>query len=401
MAQANAVDTLLKRVVQSGLGTAGSSGSQYMRRVTAPIRKSSQTYSSNEIVSHQQSTGATDGPSTSSIPYNTEISAGSNALEWANLLRKDFAALSPEASVAITIAGSGPTYTLTRSSGWLTAGFKKGHVVRLSVGSLNAANIAKNLLIVSITQTVATVIPLNGVAMVAEGPISGCTTTAVGKTTWAPTSGHTNAYYSWELWNSIVSVSELLTDAKAAAADVDVPATGIATCNWDIQGLTRTLGASEVLTSPTAATTTDVMAAVQGKAVINGTVTNLTGIKFKVDGDTSAGAAEIGSNSHSDLVRGKISVSGTVTAKFTSSTLMALRDSQTTVALIFVIAANGTATSDFISFVMPAAKIFTDDGDDGKEIVRTYNFTAQYYGSGGSGTDSQQSIFMIQDSQAP
>jgi hypothetical protein len=187
MAQANAVDTVLKRVVQSGLGTPGSSGSQYMRRVTAPIRKAGEKYSSNEIVSHQQSTGSTEGPSTGSIPYATEISAGSNALEWANLLRKDFAAVTPETGVAITIAGSGPTYTLTRSSGYLTAGFKKGHVIRLSVGTLNAANIAKNLLIVSLTQTVATVVPLNGVALVAEGPISGCTITAVGKTTWAPT----------------------------------------------------------------------------------------------------------------------------------------------------------------------------------------------------------------------
>jgi hypothetical protein len=35
-----------------------------------------------------------------------------------------------------------------------------------------------------------------------------------------------------------------------------------------------------------------------------------------------------------------------------------------------------------------------------KEIIRTYNFTAQYNGSGGSGTDSQQTICQVQDSQA-
>jgi hypothetical protein len=208
------------------------------------------------------------------------------------------------------------------------------------------------------------------------------------------------AYYSWERWNSIISASELLTDAKAASADVSIPATGIATCNWDIQGLSRTTGGAEVLTSPSAASTTDVMAAVQGKAIVNGSITNLTGMTFKVDGDTSAGSPEVGSNSHSDLTRGKISVTGSITAKFTSTTLMALRDSQTVVSIVFVIAANGTATSDFISFVMPACKIFTDDDDDGKEIIRTYAFDAQYYGAGGSGTDSQQSIFMIQDSQA-
>ena len=48
-------------------------------------------------------------------------------------------------------------------------------MVRLSVGSLNAANISKNLLVIGVTATVLTVIPLNGVAMVAESSIAGCT----------------------------------------------------------------------------------------------------------------------------------------------------------------------------------------------------------------------------------
>jgi hypothetical protein len=73
---------------------------------------------------------------------------------------------------------------------------KKGMVVRLSVGSLNAANISKNLLVISATATVLTVVPLNGVALVAEGPITGCTVSAPGKETHAPTTGHTNDYFS-------------------------------------------------------------------------------------------------------------------------------------------------------------------------------------------------------------
>ena len=57
--------------------------------------------------------------------------------------------------------------------------------------------------------------------------------------------------------------------------------------------------------------------------------------------------------------------------------------------------------ADFVIFAFPAINVMSDDADDGeKQIVRTYNFTAQYNGSGGAGTDSNQTICQIHDSQA-
>lgn len=401
MAVAQGVSTLIKRVKQSALGTPGSTGSQYARRVSATFNKVSETYASNEIASHQMSTGATEGPSATTGALNCELSPGTYALEFAALLRKDFAATSAITALSVTIAGSGPTYTITRSSGWWTDGIKIGDVVRLSVGSLNAANISKNLLIVGLTQTVATVVPLNGVALVAEGPVAGCTVTVTGKKSWVPTTGHTNDYFSWEKWFADVTVSELFTDVKVASADVGIPATGIATVNFDLPGLGRTDGASEVLTSPTAESTTEVLGAVQGKVVVNGTVTTVTGAQLQITGNITTGEAEVGSNSRSDHQRGRIAVSGSFTAKFSSSTLKTLRNDQTAVVLILAVANNATATSDFMTFVMPAIKVFSDDADDGeKEVIRSYSFTAQYYGSGGAALASHATIISIQDSQA-
>lgn len=404
MTVAQGITTQIKRVKQSALGVAGSSGSQLMRRVTLTANKQSDVYNSNEIVSHQQSTGATQGPGRIAATLNTELSPGSNALEYAALLRRDFAAAFTAITAAsLTIAGAGPTYTVTRGTGsWLTDGVKRGFVVRLSVGTLNAANINKNLVVISATATVLTVVPMNGVALVAEGPITGCTISAPGKETHVPTSGHTNDYFTWEKWFSDVPASEVFTDVKPGAVDVAIPASGQITANFDMPGLGRTLGVSEVLTAPSATSATNTLAAVQGKVVVNGAVTNVTNIQFKIDGATSTGDPEVGSNTLSDLQRGKVAVSGSFSAKFTAQTIQALRESQAVISLIAGAADSGLAAADFVIFTFPAIKVMSDDADDGeKQIVRTYNFTAQYNGAGGAGTDTNQTIVQIHDSQAP
>lgn len=404
MAVANVIATTVSRVKQSGLGTAGSSGSKYMRRVSLELNKTNDTYQSNEIVQHQQSTGATQGPGSIVGSLKGELSGGSYDLEMAALLRKDFAAaFTAITSVALTIAGAGPTYTVTRGSGsFLTDGVKRGMVVRLSVGSLNAANISKNLLVVSATATVLTVVPLNGVALVAEGPIAGCTVSAPGKATYAPTTGHTNDYFSWEKKFTDLTRYELFTDVKPAAMDVSIPGTGPVEVSFDMVGLGRTLSGSETLTSPSAASTANTVAAVQGKIVANGTVTAVTNIQFKIDGATTAGDPEVGSSTLSDLQRGKISVTGSFAAKFSAATLQTLRDDQTVFTLIASVADSGAAAAEFIAFTFPAIKIFSDDASDGGDgqVVRTYNFTAQYNGSGGTGTDTHQTIAQIHDSLA-
>lgn len=403
MAVAQGIRTQIKRVKQSGLGSAGSSGSKLMRRVTLEMNKESDTYASQELASHQMSTGATEGPSRINGSLNGELSAGTYDLEFAALLRKDFAsAFTAITSVALTIATSGTLYTVTRGTGsFLTDGVKKGMVVRLSVGTLHANNIAKNLLVLAVTATVITVTPLNGSAMEAEGPIAGCTVASAGKATYTPTTGHTNDYFTWEKYFADLTRSEKFVDVKPASADVAIPATGIATVNFPMVGLSRVLAGAEALTSPTSESTSAVLAAVQGKVCVNGAVTTVTGIQLQINGNTSTGDPEVGSNTLSDLQVGRVAVSGSFTAKFSAVTLQTLRDNQTPVTLIAALADSASATADFIVFTLPAIKLFSDNADDGeKEVIRTYNFTAQYYGSGGAGTDSHQTICQIQDSLA-
>ena len=61
------------------------------------------------------------------------------------------------------------------SGSYLTDGFKIGDVIRLTAGAFNALNTQKNLLIIALTATVATVRVVNGSAMFAEANIASAT----------------------------------------------------------------------------------------------------------------------------------------------------------------------------------------------------------------------------------
>lgn len=403
MTVAQGIATQLKRVVQSGLGAPGSSGSQLLRRVSFTMNKTGQTYESAELSSDQMSSGSIEGPTSTSGSLNGEISAGTYDKEWALLLRKDFAACFADIeTVALTIAGSGPTYTVTRGTGsFLTDGVKKGHVVRLSVGTLDAANTGKNLLVVGVTGTALTVIPGGDGEMTAEGPISGCTVSAPGKEAHTPQTGHTNKYATYEKWSPDISQSRLFSDVKPNNAAVTIPATGIPTVNFGMVGLVRSPTGAEVCTTPTAETTSEVMESVRCAVVINGAVTAVTNINFTVEGNTATGEPEVGSPTFSDLQRGKISGSGSFAAKFTSATLQTLRDNQTKVTLIFGLFEDVTADAEFVVFTFNAVKIMTDEEDDGdKEIIKTYNWTAGKDRTGGAAAATHYTLCMVHDSLA-
>jgi hypothetical protein len=103
-------------------------------------------------------------------------------------VRQAFAAVTASTGLSITIAGSGPTYTVARAAGsWITDGVKLGTWGR-SPPALQRREPRKNLLVITdiTSATVLTVMPLNGVALVAEGPIASSTFTVTGKVTYAP-----------------------------------------------------------------------------------------------------------------------------------------------------------------------------------------------------------------------
>lgn len=404
MPNANGVAMTLAYKAQSALGTAasGSGGQLVRRRPGSFFQLTRETYENDEIVSHRQSTGQTAGIRRVTGKLMALLSGGSYQAFYSTLLKKAWVATSNITGLSLTIAASGSNYTVTRASGdFLTGGIKIGDVVRITAGSVAAANLNKNLLVIGVTSTVLTVTPLNSSSMTAEGPIASCTIAVPGKKCWAATSSHTDDYYTFEEWFSDVSRSELWTDVKPTQVAIGLPASGNVTNDFDFIGLNRTIGASQVLTSPTAETTSSVDQAVNGKVFVNGVLVPTLGAQITLNGGEKPGEAEVGSNAITDTDKGRVMVSGSFTSKFTGVSQQTLYDDQTPVSIIIVAAVDSTANSEFVTFVMPRAKLFSDTRDDGeKAIVRSYNFTAEYNGSGGAALASHATIFSMQDSLA-
>lgn len=403
MTVAQGINKTIAFKVQSGLGAAASgSGGQLLRRVSAAFNVTNDTYENNEIASHQQSTGATHGINRSSASLSGVASCTTFKDFQAALLRKAWAGTSAITSLSLTIAASGSNWTVTRAAGdFLTGGIKVGDVVRLSGGSLDGANVGVNLVVLNVTATVLTVSVPTGSALTAEGPIASCTVTVVGQKTWVPTSSHTNLYYTFEEYFTDLSRSHVYQDVQVSQIALSVPATGNVTMNLDFVGLgavSRT--GSQVLTTPTAETSTTVLSSVNAYVYIDGVQQGgITSVSLTINGNVSGGEAVIGSNNLPDVQRGRIGVTGTFTALYEDDTLAAKRDNQTISEMIIVIADDATDGADVLGVTLPAVKVFSADADDGeKQIVRSYSFTAQRTAAGGTGLEHHDTIIQIQDS---
>lgn len=388
-----------KREVTYGTVPAAASA-QSLRRVTSDLSLTKQAYQSNEIRPDQQVSDMRHGVRSAEGTLAGELSPGTYADFIAAALRRDFAAVTPGASMTLTVAaGTAPAYTLTRSAGsFLTDGVKRGDVIRLSAAG---SNTAKNLLVTVATALVLTVRTLNGSTLTVEGPTASVVVTVHGKKTYAPTSGHTNVSFSIEHWFADVALSEVFDGCQPTKVDFSLPPTGLATISIPLLGQDVTTAGAQYFTSPTAATTTGICAAVNGVILLGGVaVATLTGLTIGIDSARS-GDAVVGSNVIPTRFPGRITVSGQATAYFEDATLRDAFINETEVEIIVVLTSDNTATSGFVGFTMPRVKIGGASKTDGVGgIVQTLPFTALLPTTGGAGIANELSTIVVQDSAA-
>jgi hypothetical protein len=206
---------------QSGLGSAASgSGGTLLRRVTAALNQTKDSYENNEIVSHQQGTGMTHGIAKTGGTLNGLMSGTTWMPFLGSLLRKDPAATAAISSLSLTIATSGSNYTITRVP------------VRGSPAASRSATLPKSPRIGGRQQPQQERgrgrdrqrhsdhrnVLNTGSTLTAEGPIASCTVTVMGKKSWAPTSGHTNDYYTFEEWYNDLSKSRVFPTCRSGRA---------------------------------------------------------------------------------------------------------------------------------------------------------------------------------------
>lgn len=380
----------------------GTGGAQLLRRVTRVPNLKKTISESDELASHRQRTGTRHGMRSVEDAFAGKLSPGTYKDFLAALVRRAFTAVTAISGMTIAIAGAGPTYTVTRSAGsWLTDGIKFGQSGRLTAGAFNAANLNKNLAVVSLTASALTVLPLNGAALVAEAGITAATWTPTGKVTFAPASGFTDDSFAIEDWHSDTSQSELYLGEKLNEMAFSVPSDGNVDVTMNFMGRDVQTATAAYYVTPAAETTTPICHSSSGVIVApSGALAIVTAFSLSVKGNMAPEPAS-GSSLYSAIDPGRILVDGSLSAYMPDGTLRDYFLNETLVSLVGVFGGSQLAAADFVGFTLPTLKLSSADKDDGdKPVIRNFSFAAEYNSTGGAGQSQEQTSIYIQDSQA-
>ena len=359
----------------------GASGAKEIRRVTATFNLKKETYESQEIRSDYQVASFSHGIRSVDGSINGELSPGTYSDFIASAVAKDFVAGLTIASVTADIAtavGLGTkAFTVTRSTGsWITNGVRVGMLVQFT-GATHPENNTNNVLVIGVSALVLTVQVLSDTMLVAES----AATLAVaqpGKQTWAPLTGHTDDSYTFEEWYADIAQSEVYTGNKVGSVAMQLPSTGLVTCDITFMGKNlQQDGAVAYFTTPTAANTEGIFAAVSGAVVVNGVPRALiTSADFTIDRGLEA-ANVIGSNFAADVFTGRIRVNGNISTYFSDGQFRDYFNDETEISLVFALTNGTEKDAAAMTFAMPRVKLGSDGKQDGEMgITRDHSFVA-------------------------
>lgn len=372
----------------------GATGAQLLRRVTSDLNLLKDAYESAEIRSDYQVADYRHGARRIEGAINGELSLGTWQDFLAAALRKAWAV--GGSAAAMTVSSDATAKTFTRAAGsWITDGFRVGDVVRYA--GYTAGNVGMNGVnyrIVALTATVMTVGENTG--MVTAASVAGISCSTPGKKVYAPLTGHTNDSFYIEHWHADVSQSEAFAGCRVGDVAIALPSSGMATINVGLLGKDLVSGGAAYYTSPTAETTTAVMAAVNGKLRVGSSdLALVTSMSLNLQGGMSVDTV-IGSNTTPDVFAGRVRVNGQMTAYFENGTLRDAFANESELSTHVLLNADGTTTGGFMSIFIPRIKLGSATKDDGeKGLIQTIDFTALLPAAT---TGYDQSTIVIQDS---
>lgn len=397
MATAEGLRKIVAYKKETTFGTlATATGAKTIRRVSSNFNLTKETYQSEEIRTDYQINDFRHGVRSVEGNISGELSAGSYSDFIASAVAREWTAVTPSALGSTTVAVASPAFTVTRTTGsWLTDGVRVGSVIRLP-SAVNVANKDKNLLVITLTATVATVIPLNGAPLAAETIATG-TYTVPGRVTYAPTTGHTDDSYTVEEFYSDIGQSEVTVGNKVNTLSLALPATGLTTVDIGFMGqnLSKT-GTSAHFTSPVAQGANGIFAAVNGALIVDGKVVSLvTSLNININRNMTSEAV-VGSNIKPEIHEGRIVVDGDFSTLFKDRTFSDYFNNESEISLVCALSENNLANSGFMTFTLPRIKLGTDTKDDGEKGIVAQNSFQALKGFGTNGFEA--TTIMIQDS---
>jgi hypothetical protein len=396
MALATGVSKELRYKRETTWGTApGATGGQLLRRVTSDLSLTKESYQSNEIRTDYQIADFRHGVRSVAGSITGELSPKTYADFFAAALRKDFVAGGTTGAVAVlAVTNTGTKFTRSTGS-FITDGFNVGDVVSAS-GFTTANNNSHYCLVTAVAALTLDIAPLDGVVLTDESEGDTVTIAVVGKKTYTPETSHTDNSFSIEHWHDDVNQSELFTGCKVDTIEVGLPPTGMSTITIGMMGKDVTTDTSEYFTTPTANTSTGILASVNGIAYALGArQTVLTGLSINIAGGMSMQPV-VGSNTPPDIFEGRVNVTGEMTAFFENGDLRDAFLDEDEVSLVFVFTTSNDKNPDFVAFTMPRVKFGSANKNDGETgIVQTLSYQALF---NGTGTGADKTTLVVQDS---
>jgi hypothetical protein len=381
----------------------GASSAQVLRRVSCSLNLAKDTYEANEITDHRQVVDFRHGVKRVSGSINGELSPGTYFpfLEaWCRGTKVSALALSESeltsavmdnATSKITFGGGNPH----------TLGIRRGMVMQFTNMSV-AANNSVNFLVLSLGGS------NNREVTVYPAPTDNSIDTAfnvvtIGKSVDVPASSHVSRKFGVEVRHSDLDLHRFFTECRVSGINLRLPATGMATIEAIMTGRdmeTGSGGSSPFFTSPTAATSTGIVAAVNGLIRIGGSnIGVITGADINCSMNVDAPAV-VGQDYVADIILGKLRVSGSFNAFLESLTLIDAFKNESEIEALMWLKTGTSSTADFISVYLPRLK-FGDaqvgvEGEAGVPI--TIPWTALKYATAATGIPASTIQFV--DSQA-
>jgi hypothetical protein len=178
-----------------------------------------------------------------------------------------------------------------------------------------------------------------------------------------------------------------------------MPATGLVTINSQMIGQNMVSGTVQSSTTPTAATSSSSLAAVNGKLSYNNVdIALVTGINMQITPALEAPPV-VGSNIVPFIFQGPMRVGGSFTALFQDETMSNTFINEVEVGVSMLLTAGAGANTDFVRFTLPRVKTMSNQRSDGPmSLTQTFNFTAL---ENVADTTSDLTTIIIQDSLAP
>ena len=163
---------------------------------------------------------------------------------------------------------------------------------------------------------------------------------------------------------------------RVSGFNVQLPATGMSTVTFNVMGRNMEIyedSAAPFFTSPTAETSTGILAAVNGLLRVSGsTVAVVTAANMQLDLAASSDAV-VGSNLVPEIFLGRANVTGQMTAFFDNPDLINDFINETEIELLIYLTTTNDANSPAMTFYLPRIKLGGADlqtqGEGGQAIT--------------------------------